>query len=153
MMIHAYDRNLLHKAQVTLAWMFEYGVNEYGIDIADFYQWFISSKIAYRFAMGDVSIVAGCAGGELAYKVVQFAYPDVDFVGQIYRMDRSPEYWVGYVLAYYQWERGFSFEEISQAVRIEDIKGMYSKYHEMDISQFVIEMDRLMDANCEKLST
>lgn len=35
-----------------------------------------------------------------------------------------------------------SFNQINDSVRISDIFIMYDKYHEMDIDQFVIEMDR-----------
>jgi len=48
-----------------------------------------------------------------------------------------------WAVAYYQWFRGLSFAEIEAAVPIGDIVGMYSPYHEMDISQFADEMDRL----------
>ncbi|MEI3141110.1 MAG: helix-turn-helix transcriptional regulator [Lawsonibacter sp.] len=60
--------------------------------------------------------------------------------------DRSPEYWTGWALAYYQWERGLSFGEIQRLVPITAVRAMYVPYHEMDVRQFADRMDQLCRA-------
>ena len=59
-------------------------------------------------------------------------------------VDRSPEYWSGWALAYYQWYSGCSFMDILSAVPLSEILRMYPVYHEMDIRQFVDRMDELL---------
>ena len=58
-------------------------------------------------------------------------------------MNRSPEYWTGWALAYYQWQTALRFAEIERYVPIQEIRGLYSPYHEMDIRQFVDCMNDL----------
>lgn len=52
-------------------------------------------------------------------------------------LDKSPEFWSGWALAYYQWFSGKSFEKIQRAVSMEEILFMHPTLHEADISKFV----------------
>ena len=56
-------------------------------------------------------------------------------------LDKSPEYWTGWALAFYQWYRGTRFSRIQEAVPIEIVYGMYATMHEADIMKFVAVMD------------
>ena len=47
-MIHAYDELYLGKAQMTLAWMFDYAVNGCRLDVEEFYGMFLTSTYAHR---------------------------------------------------------------------------------------------------------
>ena len=57
--------------------------------------------------------------------------------------DRTPEYWTGWALAYYQWNTGLRFSEIEHAIPIRTIWMMYDPYHEMDIRQFVDKLNEM----------
>ena len=61
------------------------------------------------------------------------------------RFERSEEYWLGWAIAYYQWMTSMSFSEINKIVPIDEIKSMYSRYHEMDIHHFVDAMNEKMN--------
>ncbi len=67
-MIHAYDEIYLGKAQMTLAWMFDYAVNGCRIDVEEFYRMFLTSAYAHRFEkrklFGSSRIVRGRTGTE-----------------------------------------------------------------------------------------
>ena len=63
-----------------------------------------------------------------------------------YAYDRSPEYWTGWALAYYQWLTGLRFAEIEQAVSITEVRLLYTPYHEMDVRQFADKMNELYRA-------
>lgn len=56
-------------------------------------------------------------------------------------LDKSPEYWSGWALAFYQWHSFRSFMDILSAVSLSDLIRMYPVYREMDILQFVDHMD------------
>lgn len=99
-----------------------------------------------QFAQGNPRYVAGMNGCELAREVlddVKISYPDV---ADAMYLDKSPEYWAGWALAYYQWQTDISFMEIMKAVSLDYIIGMYLVYHEMDIEKFVEQMNQLMKA-------
>ena len=55
----------------------------------------------------------------------------------------SHRYWTGWALAYYQWYTCLSFSQITDLISIEEIRQMYSPYHEMDIRQFCDRMSEL----------
>lgn len=141
----AYDETLLNKARFSMACMFDYAVYVVGMPLVEFYRLFLNSTISEKFAYGDSSTVAGKSGSEIAYAVLKEKGIAFEFVFSTCIIDKSPEYWAGWVLAYYQWLRNVSFKQIDEIIGIDDIVCMYRKYHEMDIEHFVIEIDRRRD--------
>lgn len=141
-MIHAYDGLYVECARRVMACMLDFAVHDLGYNLNQFYDMFLKTEYGRRFGEGDPSIVAGKSGVELTYDVI-FQYKGI-WVDQKpeFVMERRPEYWVGWALAYYQWESGISFEQIQQYVDIEDILYLYPIFHEMDIRHFVEEMNR-----------
>jgi len=135
-MIRAYDKTYLEKARVALGRMLDFAVYDLGYDISEFFQLFLRSGLAHRFGAGDCSVLAGMSGVELAYRVLDSLQIPHDCAKPTYAVQKSPEYWVGWALAYYQWETALPFSEIVEAVPIKEILALYSPYHEMDIRQF-----------------
>ena len=132
-MIHAYDKIYLSRAQGVLGSMLDFAVHDLGLPLEDFYKRFLLSGISGRFQSGESAILAGRSGVELAADVMEnetlvLKYRPV--------MDRSPEYWAGWALAYFQWETNLSFSRIESAISITEIVLMYNPFHEMDITQF-----------------
>ena len=142
-MIYAYDKNYLEKAKVSLGRMMDFAVYDLNYDMDDFFQLFIESGVARRFEKGDSSTIAGKSGVELAYEIMECTQNDRKRVTPNYTVNRSEEYWTGYVLAYYQWLKAKSFKDIVEHVPMKRIKALYNPYHEMDIRQFVDKMDEL----------
>lgn len=142
-MICAYDKIYLERAKTSLGRMVDFAVYDLDYDMENFFNLFIETGVAKRFENGDSSTLAGKSGTELAYEVVELSQGDTTRVKPRYTENRSEEYWTGYVLAYYQWTRAKSFEDIVEHVPIKKIKELYSPYHEMDIRQFVDKMDEL----------
>ena len=60
--------------------------------------------------------------------------------------DCSPEYWAGWAVAEYQWFTGRRFKDIFERIPLSKIIGMYSVYHEMDITSFIDTMEELYKA-------
>lgn len=142
-MIRAYDELYLGKARMTLAWMFDYAVNGCRIEIEDFYRMFLMSSYARHFETGNCSVVAGLSGVELAQRVIWEHDEQRELPKPIFSLDRSPEYWLGFYLSYYQWYNNLKFEQITSKVTIRDILLMYRKYHEMDVMHFVVALDEM----------
>ena len=145
-MMHAYDENLVYKAQITLANMLDVAVYAYGYELGTFYFHFLNSDYSKRFERGESSVVAGMSGHEIAYSVIR-EIEDVEMKDSLFRVQKSPEYWVGWSLSFYQWYSGKGFREINDIADTDKILSMYRKYHEMDIMQFVDCMDQMSDSN------
>lgn len=142
-MIHAYDKTYLDKARTALGRMLDFAVYDLKYDITDFFDLFLTSGAAQRFEQGDYTLIVGMSGVELAYKVLELSGRAQERIQPQYTVDRSEEYWTGWALAYYQWETALKFQEIVRCVPIQDIRRLYSPYHEMDIRQFCDKMNEL----------
>lgn len=136
-MIHAYDKNYLSKAQNNLASMFDFAVYDLKEDLTLFYKKFLQSKISSRFERGEATIIAGRSGVELALELI-----GDESLASKYRpaANRTPEYWCGWALAYFQWQTNLSFKEIDNYIPVSEVLNMYSPFHEMDISHFCDKM-------------
>jgi len=142
-MIYAYDKIYLEKARTSLARAVDFAVYDLNYGITVFFELFITSGTASLFESGDVNLIAGKSGVELAYEVLERSGIERPQIVPDYPAERSEEYWMGWALAYYQWETGLSFENIINSVSAEDICALYHPYHEMDIRQFVDKMNEL----------
>ncbi|HIX53173.1 MAG TPA: helix-turn-helix domain-containing protein [Candidatus Lachnoclostridium stercoripullorum] len=145
-MIHAYDKVYLDKARTALGRMLDFAVYDLKYDISEFFDLFISSGVAERFETGDFSVIVGMSGVELAYKVLEQFGVERERVNPNYTASRSEEFWLGWALAYYQWETSLRFAEIVQYVPIKDMIALYMPYHEMDIRQFVDQVNAMYKA-------
>lgn len=140
-MMNAYDKIYLDKSRIALGRMLDYAVYDLKYDISSFYDLFCKSNISKRFENGDYTVLVGMSGIELAIEVT-LEKKQIDIpINPSIRYKRSEDYWVGWALAYYQWITSMKFSEINYYVPIEEIKNMYSPYHEMDIQHFVDEMN------------
>lgn len=142
-MIYAYDRIYLEEARRKLARMLDYAVNDLNLDICEFYDWFISSSIAKGFENGDASIVCGRSGVESVYMIIEEKGIDIEIVQPRYTVNRSAEYWTGYVLAYFQWRTSLPYKKINEFISIDRVEELYNPYHEMDIRSFYDKMVEL----------
>lgn len=145
-MIYAYDEIYLEKARTALGRMLDFAVYDLKYDITAFFDMFIASGLAKRFQRGEPSLVVGKSGIELTYEVILASGQKKLLLELQPVANRSPEYWAGWVLAYYQWQTAMEFSEIIRCVPIKEIVALYSPYHEMDIRQFSDRMDELYRA-------
>lgn len=144
MTVPAYDKIYVNDAQSCLDRMLDYEVNDLYYGIEEFFSLFINTGIADRFGTGDFSLIAGKSVIELALLVLEMAGLKTDIKETVFNPDRTPEYWTGWALAYYQWESNFPFREIVEKVPVKDIRNLYSPYLEMDIHQFCVKMNELI---------
>ena len=117
--------------------MFDFAVYDLEEDLSLFYQKFLQSKICSQFERGESTIIVGKSGVELALDVI-----GDESLAAKYRpaANRTPEYWCGWALAYFQWQTNLTFREINNYIPISEVMALYSPYHEMDISQFCDKM-------------
>lgn len=148
-MTPAYDKLYLGNARVVLGRMLDFAVHDLKYDADHFFQLFITSGVAARFEYGDFTVTVGKSGVELAYEVLEKAEIEHQRIKPIYTLNRRPEYWAGWALAYYQWVTAATFADIIKKVPIKDIIALYAPYHEMDIRHFVDKMNQL----CNREST
>jgi len=126
--------------------MFDYAVYDCGYELEDVFSFFLVSGVADAFGKGNPKYVAGLSGPELANEVLfktKGFRPDVEISENI---DKSAEYWAGWILAYYQWYTGRSFADLfEKGLTMEHLLYLYPTLHEADITKFVDVANRLVE--------
>ncbi len=129
-MIRAYNEIYLDDAMQTLAEMFSYVPNARQADVL--FEHFVMSGVAYQFGRGNpryINMPPQALFEEVAGRKMPMIQP--------YSYGRSPEYWCGFVLAYYQWYTGLGFEQIGRRLPPSRIIAMYNPLHEASMEKFV----------------
>ena len=140
-MTHAYSEFYLSNAKDRLSSFFDYAINDCQMKPEWISSLFVTTGIASQFERGNPAYVAGMSGVELARAVILKAYGKKELPEPTHSENRSPEYWAGWALASYQWYYARRFKDIFARIPLSDIIGMYSVYHEMDISHFIEDME------------
>lgn len=124
-MIHAYNEIYLSDAMRNLAALFDIAINAMNIEPDIIAQQFCYSKVASGIETGNPNYLSGKSATELLSEILE---QDVPY--NSVPLDRSPEYWAGWVLAYSQWYLNKPFKEILSAVPMSTLIEKYYPYHE-----------------------
>ena len=141
-MNYAYDTYVVGVVQRLMAGMIDFAVNGLGFGLEDYYAQFLGSDFSGKIERGDSKTVMGMSGIEVAYEVSGHEYLNESEMNRFieFNMNRSPEFWTGWALAYFQCNTRLTYGEINDFRPIGDVRRMYSKYHEMDVTQFYDSM-------------
>lgn len=140
-MTHAYSPLYLSKSSRTVGNMLHDAVVEFGMDGTDFLNRFIQSDIATQIENGNPIYIAGKSGLELYLEVMEKTTGICCNTEMIESYDRSPVYWVGWMLTHYQWYSCHPFKSILETVPYEELLGLYNTLHEADIQKSYEVMD------------
>ncbi len=140
-MTHAYDENSVGYAMENLGTALDYSVNFLKCDGQEFLNLFSISGIANEFANGNPKYITGMSGRDLADEVYAKCGKQIAIIEGEVNGDYSPEYWCGWILAYYQWETGISFKKIMSVLTFDRLLNSYGVLHEADISKAVDVFD------------
>lgn len=146
MATHAYQKFYLNDAQQNLAVMFDYALRILKYDGDEFFLYFIQSEVAQKFGHANPKYIAGMSGIELCQNVLtrigtKCSFPDNPKIKQ------EKEFWVGWVLAYYQWYSGLRFSDLQEYGLIPS--EILSRFilHEADLSKFVSVANKIILQN------
>ena len=148
-MTHAYKEFFLDDAMETLGSAVEYAVLSLNIEGQEFLDLFLASGIAERFGQGDAMYLSGMSGIELARKVLTVCGKTIPSYTENSSCHYSPEYWVGWILAYYQWYCGKPFSMILPKLRYQSLRNLYGVLHEADPSKAASVFDELLSEQAE----
>ncbi len=144
MTMHAYQETYLNSAMKNIGDMFDFAINDFGIPADDFAVMFTTSVVCRKLENGETKYLVGKSGIELAVEVIEektglAPEPDADEMP-----DRTPDYWCGWALCYYQWLRAIPYRRLLAALSYEDLRGLYPTLHEADLSKFAETMDKVL---------
>ena len=136
MMTHAYQEIYLSNAQSAMGDAFDYAVNTCKIPGENFIQMLLSSSVCKKLENGEPNYLAGKSGVEIAREIFEETTGKQFRQEQNYDISRSPEYWLGWAVAYYQWRSGRRYNQIFEALPFQNLEKMYYTLHEADVSKF-----------------
>lgn len=143
--MYAYNPIYLEDGMNNMAEMFDYVSNDCHVKLDLFMQLFNTTGLAGEFSRANPKYIAGMSGRELAVEVFQKSGYNQESVEHQLRIDKTEEYWCGWVLAYYQWKMNRSFAEITQYVSLDEIVCMYHPLHEASEDKFVDTMEIIIE--------
>ena len=145
-MMHSYSKTYLEDAQHNLGVMFDYAIRLLKYDGDQFFLYFIQSEVAQKFEHANPKYIAGMCGIELAQNVLTKIGAAPKFPDEP-KIELGKEFWLGWVLAYYQWYSGLKFSDLQEYGLVPS--EILSRYilHEADISKFVSTANKIILAN------
>ena len=153
MTTHAYSQLYLSKASRAVGNMLHDAVIEFGMDGEDFLKRFIQSDVAEEIESGNPKYIAGKSGLELFLEVMEKTTGKAYDTNLIESYERSPVYWVGWMLTHYQWYSGRTFKSILDTVPYNELLGLYGTLHEADIEKSYEVLDAHFEKSESKLKT
>ena len=153
MTTHAYSQLYLSKASRAVGNMLHDAVVGFGMDGEDFLKRFIQSDIAEEIESGNPKYIAGKSGLELFLEVMEKTTGKAYDTNLIESYERSPVYWVGWMLTHYQWYSSRTFKSILDTVPYDELLGLYGTLHEADIEKSYEVLDAHFEKSESKLKT
>lgn len=130
MVIQSYSNLYLPNVAENLGVMFEHAVS-IGINPTIFWNTFINSDVAKQIEKGNPKYLTCSA---------------LDYLNEIYNgrktipskesINKDKYYWAGWILAQFQYKKGYSFYKINNSLPIEEVLRLYQTLHETDVTKF-----------------
>lgn len=143
-MTRAYDEMYLDDAMECLGSALEYATLSCNMGGQEFLDLFVASGVADEFGRGNVKFISGMSGIELARHILTKCGMEVSERTDVLHIDYPPEYWVGWILAYYQWYTGKTFSAICKQLKFSVLMDLYGVLHEADPSKAVEVFNQIM---------
>ncbi|MCD8225675.1 MAG: helix-turn-helix domain-containing protein [Clostridiales bacterium] len=147
MMIRAYDEIYLDDAKESLGSALEYAVLVAKLEGQRFFDLFIACGLADEFGRGNVKYLCGMSGIELCREVLSKCGIEPPVKTEMEHIDYPAEYWIGWILAQYQWYNGKTFSAICKRIGYLDLYNLYGILHEADPGKSMDVLGKIMKAS------
>lgn len=144
-MTHTYDERYLDDAMRNLGEAADYAVNACKMSLQKFFDLFVATGFAAQFGNGVPKIISGLSGTELVHEIILKSGIERELPEVQAEYNYSPEYWCGWIIAYYQWNTGRPFKDIFQNISAKEIEKLYPTLHEAAEEKFVDVVNSIIE--------
>lgn len=144
-MVSRYDEMYLEDAMRNLGEAFDYATNSCKMGADEFARLFVSTGYAECFMNGNPKYISGMSGTEMVMDLITSSGRLIEFPKPRVNYNYSCEYWAGWILAYYQWMTGKSYNDIFETVPMSEICKMYYPLHEAPEDKFVEVLNQRLE--------
>lgn len=150
----AYNEYYIDDSMNIMGEMFDFAVNCLNYDLDTFFSCFVSSFVAHNFEIGNPKFVTGMSGDDLALYVLRSIGVEHEYVAPIAKTNfDSIEYWVGRIMAYFQWNKNVTFKEMSDnGLSPSEIAKFYD-LNNNDLPMFIIRINKIFNDSYSKSET
>lgn len=142
-MIHAYNEVYLSNVMHNLSALFDIAINAMNLDADEFTEKFLDSCVASGIESGNPNYLSGKSATEMLSLILNTEIPFTQIP-----LDRSPEYWAGWILAYTQWQLNKPFKTIINVIPFSKLVSLYNPYHEAPEQKTVDKIRALFPSDC-----
>ena len=144
MTIKDYDNHFIEYVMKNMGEAFCFASLSLSLDLDVFMTLFISSGVANEIESGNPTYTFGMSGTELVYKT--FERSGMKFKKRISEDDshRLDTYWAGYILAYFQYKTGLSYQYIHDQLSMYDIRDLFYPLHEASEEKAINVISKLI---------
>lgn len=125
---------------------FDYAINDCQIDGTEFVKMFVASTACRKIENGEACYISGKSGIEIAIECVYEVTGKELSTEPSEKFSRSVQYWIGWVVCYYQWLSSMEYADIFKAVSYEDMLGLYPTLHEASVEKIASVIDEKVRA-------
>lgn len=148
-MMSAYSELYIDDAACNLGEYLDYMTNQLKYNIDKAFEMLAYSSVGRQFEQGNPKYVTGMSGVELAiHTIYQVTGIWESSVGNM-ECDRSPQYWVGWAIAHFQWKKCISFRKMIENSLTASLVEQNYILHEADITKFYDWADRIVTVEYE----
>ena len=143
-MSYAYNEYYLSDAMQNLGEMTEYAHDACRVDPDRALRYFVISGYSDRFGTGDPCVVSGRSGTELFCDCAEKCGAGREkWPPAIIKYTTEEYYWMGYILAYFQWKTNRPFASIVDVIKSDDLLQMYPALHTASDEKAIEVIDEL----------
>ena len=142
-MRQAYDEDILYWSMMNMGEMVEYWMEACNRDPSRLFQILQISGIAKEWERGNTVFILGRSGTELCRLACErIGMGGSNWPDALVRYDTGCGYWMGWILAYYQWKTGMSFRSILEDIPFEQLERYYTTLHTTSEAHCAAEFTR-----------
>ncbi len=141
----AYSELYLEDAMRNMGEMTEYAKEQCELCLDTLFHMFTISGYAERWEKGDPAVICGMSGTELCLRIMQkCGMEDAAAKPALIRYETNEDYWAGYFIAYYQWEKRKAFRYIFSSIHESDLFRVYPSLHMVSEEKGAEVIDQLI---------
>lgn len=137
----AYNELYVNDMVENVAHSFDYAVKKLEVPLDEYFEKFLSFKYIHFLETGHPHYASGMSGAELALLICD---KDFDDYGLLEYYKPEVEYWIGWIISYYQWLRNISYADMISKFSFERLYGAYRTYHECSEYRMYNYMDKII---------
>lgn len=141
-----YSESQLNRFMDKMGDAFDYAINDCKLDGTEFVKMFVASTACKKIENGEASYISGKSGAEIAIECVYEITGKELSIEPSEKYSRSAQYWIGWVVCYYQWLSSRKYADIFKAVSYENMLGFYQALHEASVEKIVSVIDEKVRA-------